>query len=219
LCYRIEVWTVVVHPQAEAELDALPAKEGVAVMHAIEKLVAAGPALPFPHQSGLKGAEGLQLRPRGGRRQWRPGYGRVGEAFVIAAVGPEALVNARGFRRAVTTATNGSTRSKSEEVHDVKPQPMRSRSQVNARQLKDPAFRAEWERTAVARAVAVRLVEYRGEHALSQTALARKLGMKQPAIARLEAGEHNPSFDTLARLSTALGIEFHISVTPAGVAI
>jgi hypothetical protein len=43
--------------------------------------------------------------------------------------------------------------------------------------------------------------------------------MKQPAVARLEAGEHNPSFDTLARLSSALGIEFHIAVTPAGVAI
>lgn len=101
----------------------------------------------------------------------------------------------------------------------MKLQNMRSSDKANARQLKDPAVRAEWERTAVARAVAVRLVEYRAEHAISQTALARKLGMKQPAVARLEAGEHNPSFDTLARLSSALGIEFHIAVTPAGVAI
>jgi ribosome-binding protein aMBF1 (putative translation factor) len=101
----------------------------------------------------------------------------------------------------------------------MKLQNMRGNAKVNARQLKDPAVRAEWERTAVARAVAVRLVEYRAEHALSQTALARQLGMKQPAVARLEAGEHNPSFDTLARLSSALGIEFHIAVTPAGVAI
>lgn len=90
---------------------------------------------------------------------------------------------------------------------------------VLARQLKNPLVRAEWERTAVARAVAARLVEYRAEHELSQTALARQLGMKQPAVARLEAGEHNPSFDTLARLSSALGIEFHIDVTPEGVAI
>ena len=95
---------------------------------------------------------------------------------------------------------------------------MRSSDKVIARQLKDPHVRAEWDRTAVARAVAARLVEYRVEHELSQTALARLLGMKQPAVARLEAGEHNPSFDTLARLSSALGIEFHIAVTPAGVA-
>lgn len=96
---------------------------------------------------------------------------------------------------------------------------MRASDKVIARRLKDPHVRAEWDRTAVARAVAVRLVEHRVEHALSQTALARQLGMKQPAVARLEAGEHNPSFDTLARLSSALGIEFHIAVTPQGVAI
>ncbi len=101
----------------------------------------------------------------------------------------------------------------------MKLQKMRGSDKVVARQRKDPKFRAEWERTAVARAVAARLVEYRVEHALSQTALARQLGMKQPAVARLEAGEHNPSFDTLARLSSALGIEFHIAVTPDGVAI
>ena len=95
---------------------------------------------------------------------------------------------------------------------------MRRSEKVSADQLKDPAVRAEWERTAVARAVAVRLVEYRVEHALSQTSLARKLGIKQPAVARLEAGEHNPTFDTLARLASTLGIEFHIAVTPTGVA-
>jgi ribosome-binding protein aMBF1 (putative translation factor) len=96
---------------------------------------------------------------------------------------------------------------------------VRTSDKVIARQLKDPHVRAEWDRTAVARAVASRLVEYRVEHHLSQTALARQLGMKQPAVARLEAGEHNPSFDTLARLSRALDMEFHIAVTPAGVAL
>jgi ribosome-binding protein aMBF1 (putative translation factor) len=95
----------------------------------------------------------------------------------------------------------------------------RSSDEVLERQLEDPAFRAEWERTAVARAVAKRLVEYRVEHGLTQTALARKLGMKQPAIARLEAAEHNPSFDTLTRLSSSLGIEFKITVSPDGVAM
>jgi len=96
---------------------------------------------------------------------------------------------------------------------------LRTQDNVLARQLKDPAFRAEWERTAVARAVATRIVEYRVEHELTQTALAHKLEMKQPAVARLEAGEHNPSFDTLARISHALEIAFHIDVTPSGVAI
>jgi DNA-binding XRE family transcriptional regulator len=101
----------------------------------------------------------------------------------------------------------------------VKLDKMRTSDKVIARQVRDPRVRAEWDRTAVARGVAARLLEYRVEHELSQTALARLLGMKQPAVARLEAGEHNPSFDTLARLSSALRIEFHIAVTPAGVAI
>lgn len=96
---------------------------------------------------------------------------------------------------------------------------MPSSDEVLKRQLRDPVFRAEWDRTAVARAVAKRLVEYRAEHELTQTALARQLEMKQPAIARLEAGEHNPSFETLGRLASRLGIEFHIDVTPEGVAI
>ena len=96
---------------------------------------------------------------------------------------------------------------------------MPTAAEVLAEHLEDPEFRAEWERTAVARAVAILIVGYRIEHDLTQTGLARKLGMKQPAISRLEAGDHNPSFETLSRLSRVLGIEFHIDVTPAGIAI
>ena len=82
--------------------------------------------------------------------------------------------------------------------------------------LKDPAFRAEWERTALARAVAIRITKYRAEHGLSQTRLATQLGMKQPAVARLEAGDTNPSVETLIRISRALGIEFLLDVAPVG---
>lgn len=84
--------------------------------------------------------------------------------------------------------------------------------EVLERNLADPAFRAAWERTAVARAVANRIVAYRAEHGLSQSALARQLGMSQPAIARLELGEHEPTFTTLARLSHGLEISFHIDI-------
>ena len=83
-----------------------------------------------------------------------------------------------------------------------------------AEDLEDPEFRAEWERTAVARAVANEIVKYRGEHGLTQTQLARQLGMQQSAIARLELGEHEPSISTLTRLSRALGITFHLEITP-----
>jgi ribosome-binding protein aMBF1 (putative translation factor) len=85
--------------------------------------------------------------------------------------------------------------------------------------LRDEAFRRESERTALAGAVALRLVEYRAEHGLSQRALAAKLGMKQPAIARLEAGDHTPSIDTLVRLSRGLGMRFRLEITPEELAL
>lgn len=80
----------------------------------------------------------------------------------------------------------------------------------------DPEYRREWERTALARAIAVKVVAYRGEHGLSQTVLAERLQMTQPAIARLEGGEHNPTFPTLLRLSNALGVELAIDIAPTG---
>jgi ribosome-binding protein aMBF1 (putative translation factor) len=80
----------------------------------------------------------------------------------------------------------------------------------------DPEYRREWERTALARAMAVKVITYRAEHGLSQTALAKRLKMSQPAVARLEGGEHNPTFPMLLRISDALGIELAIDIAPSG---
>ncbi len=91
---------------------------------------------------------------------------------------------------------------------------LKSAPQVLTERMTDAAFREEWDRTAVARAVATRVVSYRAEHGLSQAALARMLGVSQPLVARLEAGEHEPALSSLARLSRRLGMEFHIVITP-----
>jgi hypothetical protein len=64
--------------------------------------------LRFPHQSSVKGSADTalrELRPRGGRSVQRPIYRRVGiDVFVIFAVGPEAMVDSRGFNAAVRRA-------------------------------------------------------------------------------------------------------------------
>ena len=86
--------------------------------------------------------------------------------------------------------------------------------QVLGEELRDPEFRAEWERLAPARAVANRLILYRAEHGLTQTALGRRLGMPQSAIARLEIGEHIPTLSTLLRLSDVLGLEILVTMMP-----
>ena len=85
-----------------------------------------------------------------------------------------------------------------------------------ARFQKDAAARERWERTALARAVAVAVIRYRAEHGLSQRALGKQLGMAQPHVARLELGEHNPTVDMLQRLAQGMGQCFVVAVAPAG---
>jgi hypothetical protein len=98
-------WAVVLHPRAEDELRRLPASERVAVLNAAKKLEALGPDLGYPHSSSVRGADRLrELRPRGGRSAWRDLYRRMGDVFAVAAVGPEAEADPRGFKRAVAAA-------------------------------------------------------------------------------------------------------------------
>jgi ribosome-binding protein aMBF1 (putative translation factor) len=91
---------------------------------------------------------------------------------------------------------------------------LKTASQIAAAELVDSEIRRAYERSALAHAVAMRVIRYRIDHGLSQTGLAHLLGMHQPAIARLETGDHEPSLATLSRLARALGIEFHIDITP-----
>ena len=100
------MWEAVYHPDAEAERSKLPAKERTAIAHAVEKLEALGPDLPYPHQSAVRGSKSgvRELRPRSGRSSWRPLYRRIGDVFVVLAVGPEAESDRRGFDKAVSAA-------------------------------------------------------------------------------------------------------------------
>lgn len=86
--------------------------------------------------------------------------------------------------------------------------------QALAEWLTEPEFRARWEATALAREVACYLVRYRTERSLSQTALARQIGMTQSQVSRLEDGEHEPRLATLRRLSDALGMRLTLSIEP-----
>jgi DNA-binding XRE family transcriptional regulator len=83
-------------------------------------------------------------------------------------------------------------------------------------QLADPSFRAQWQRLAPAREFAATLLRYRAEHKLSQRILAKRLGVSQPRVVKLESGEHNPEVDTIINAVRRLGIEFVLDVAPAG---
>lgn len=83
----------------------MPRVERNALIHAVEKLEAFGPRLGYPHTSAVQAFAGLrELRPRAGRSSWRALYSQIGHVFVIAAIGPEAQGDRRGFERAAARA-------------------------------------------------------------------------------------------------------------------
>lgn len=78
----------------------------------------------------------------------------------------------------------------------------------------DPAYRTEHERTKVASALALAVFTYRTERGMSQRALADVLDMRQPQVARLEAGDVTPTMETLCRVSKGLGLRIRIEIGP-----
>ncbi|GIF64863.1 hypothetical protein Ais01nite_28980 [Asanoa ishikariensis] len=88
---------------------------------------------------------------------------------------------------------------------------------VAERRRKDPEFREAWDRLAIAREIAVQVVRYRTDNDLSQRDLAERVGLKQPAVARLENAEIQPTLDTLAKLTRATGLAFAIGVAGGAV--
>ncbi len=95
----------------------------------------------------------------------------------------------------------------------VKASELRSADEIHQQDMRDLDYRREHERTRIANDVAIKVIAYRAAHGLSQSALARMLGMRQPNVARLESGDHEPSLSTLARLSEALGEDFSVEIT------
>jgi HTH-type transcriptional regulator / antitoxin HipB len=50
---------------------------------------------------------------------------------------------------------------------------------------------------------------------LTQGELARRAGLSQPAVARLEDPDHNPTLDMLERVAAALGVRLEIGLSAA----
>ena len=99
-------------------------------------------------------------------------------------------------------------------VEMAEPSGLRNADEIHAQDMRDLDYRREYERTRLANDVAIKVIRYRVDHGLSQAALARMLGWRQPNVARLEAGDHEPSLSTLSLLSSALGMDFSVTVKP-----
>ena len=83
------------------------------------------------------------------------------------------------------------------------------------RLLEDPDFRREYARVDEEFALIEALIRARTTARLTQEELARRLGITQSAIARLEGGRVSPSFATLRRYAEATGTRLTVGLVPA----
>lgn len=83
--------------------------------------------------------------------------------------------------------------------------------EVKKELLSDPEVKKEYDRLQPEFAVISQLIEIRSKKSLTQKALAKKLGTKQSAIARLESGRGNPTLEFLQKTAKALNKKLVIS--------
>jgi ribosome-binding protein aMBF1 (putative translation factor) len=81
--------------------------------------------------------------------------------------------------------------------------------------LKNPEFKAEYDRLAPEFEIATELIQARLRSGFSQVELAERMGTSQSAIARLESGQTLPSTKTLLRFAEATGSKLHLRLSAA----
>lgn len=82
-------------------------------------------------------------------------------------------------------------------------------------ELKNPEFKAEYDRLQPEFAVINALIEARRKKGMTQDILAKKVGTKQSVISRLESGRANPSVAFLKKLAQALNSHLEIKFVPS----
>ena len=81
--------------------------------------------------------------------------------------------------------------------------------------LKNPEFKAEYDRLAPEFEIATELIQACLRSGFSQVELAERMGTSQSAIARLESGQTLPSTKTLLRFAEATGSKLHLRLSAA----
>ena len=77
--------------------------------------------------------------------------------------------------------------------------------------LADPATKREYDKLAPRYAVISELIKARIKYKMTQADVAKKVGTKQSAIARLESGNVNPSLEFLNKVAQVMGLSVHLS--------
>ena len=87
--------------------------------------------------------------------------------------------------------------------------------ELRGRRMAEPGAAEAYDAARLAFDLGRQVRELRIRQGLSQTELARRAGMTQPAVARFEAGGTVPTLPLLERVARALGAELTVQLGPA----
>ena len=90
----------------------------------------------------------------------------------------------------------------------------RSVFEYHEHQMRDnPEYKAAYDALEQEFAIANALIQARSEAGMTQKDVAEKLGVSQPAVARMESGK-NISIKAIARYAKAVGRPINLSILP-----
>jgi transcriptional regulator with XRE-family HTH domain len=185
----------------------LPAGLQARYLHLTQRQLAFGPDLGLPHTRAMgEGPVRVATQGEGGDRQ----------SLFLHPARP-ADHDAPRLRQEI-----GQDAGEGAEDH---PQPaergtstMMTHKELTEKMLAQPAVRAEYEAQAEEYALLDELLTARHRAGLTQAEVARRMGTKTPAVARLEAGGgsrgHSPSVATLRKYAHAVGCRLEIRLVP-----
>lgn len=90
---------------------------------------------------------------------------------------------------------------------------MKNWKQLKAELLLNKAVKKEYYKLAPRYEAISELISARIKKGITQKELAQKIGTKQSAIARFEAGNVNPSLDFLEKMAGVMGYKINISLS------
>lgn len=91
---------------------------------------------------------------------------------------------------------------------------MKTFEEYKKQQMKDPEFVKEYEAIQPEMDVIRAIVKARTSQNLTQSELAKRTGINQADISKLENGTRNPSINLLKRLAEGMGMNLKIEFVP-----
>ena len=78
------------------------------------------------------------------------------------------------------------------------------------KQLANPEFKKEWDEGELEYQLMMMVLRARNEQNLTQSELAKRTGLRQSNISRIEKGQSLPSISTLSKIATGFGKQLQI---------